>query len=146
MWNEFKAFISKGNVIDLAVAFIMATAFAAVIKGLVDWIIMPPIGLLLGGVDFNGLYINLSSTSYPSAAAAMAANAPGIYYGMWINTIITFLIVAFVMFLVVRAYNATQPKAAVETKKCPYCVSEIPLGATRCPNCTSQLEGAPAGI
>lgn len=145
MWNEFKAFISKGNVIDLAVAFIMATAFAAVIKGLVDWIIMPPIGLLLGGVDFNGLYINLSSTSYPSAAAAMAANAPGIYYGMWINTIITFLIVAFVMFLVVRAYNATQPKAAVETKKCPYCVSEIPLGATRCPNCTSQLEGAPAG-
>jgi large conductance mechanosensitive channel len=145
MWNEFKAFISKGNVIDLAVAFIMATAFAAVIKGLVDWIIMPPIGLLLGGVDFNGLYINLSSTSYPSAAAAMAANAPGIYYGMWINSIITFLIIALVMFLVVRAYNASQPKAAVETKKCPYCVSEIPLGATRCPNCTSQLEGAPAG-
>jgi large conductance mechanosensitive channel len=79
MWNEFKAFISKGNVIDLAVAFILATAFAAVIKGLVDWIIMPPIGMLLGGVDFNGLYINLTNTSYPSAAAAMAANAPGIY-------------------------------------------------------------------
>jgi large conductance mechanosensitive channel len=145
MWNEFKAFISKGNVIDLAVAFIMATAFGAVIKGLVDWIIMPPIGLLLGGVDFNGLYINLSNKTYASAAEAMAANAPGIYYGMWINTIITFLIIAFVMFLVVRAYNATQPKAAVETKKCPYCLSEIPIGATRCPNCTSQLEGTAAG-
>jgi large conductance mechanosensitive channel len=73
----------------------------------------------------------------------MAANAPGIYYGAWINTIITFLIVAFVMFLVVRAYNSTQPKVAVETKKCPYCLSEIPIGATRCPNCTSQLEAVP---
>ena len=146
MWNEFKAFISKGSVIDLAVAFIMATAFAAVIKGLVDWIIMPPIGMLLGGVDFNGLYINLTNTTYPSAAAAMAANAPGIYYGAWINTIITFLIVALVMFLVVRAYNATQPQAAVETKKCPYCLSEISIGATRCPNCTSQLEATSATL
>ena len=146
MWSEFKAFINKGNVIDLAVAFILATAFAAVIKGLVDWIIMPPIGMLLGGVDFNGLYINLTNTTYPSAAAAMAVNAPGIYYGAWINTIITFLIVAFVMFLVVRAYNSTQPKAAVETKKCPYCLSEIPIGATRCPNCTSQLEATTATV
>src|SRR6476620_215211 len=100
MWGEFKAFINKGNVIELAVAFIMATAFGAVIKGLVGWIIMPPIGLALGGVDFNGLYINLSNKTFASAAEALAANAPGIYYGAWINTIITFLIIALVMFFV----------------------------------------------
>jgi large conductance mechanosensitive channel len=142
MWSEFKAFISKGNVIDLAVAFILGTAFAAVVKGLVDWIIMPPVGLVLGGVDFSGLYVNLSNKTFASAAEAMAAKAPGIYYGEWINTVITFLIVALVMFFVVRAYNSTQPKAAVDTKKCPYCVSEIPSGATRCPACTSQLDAA----
>ena len=145
MWGEFKAFINKGNVIDLAMAFIMATAFGAVIKGLVDWIIMPPIGLALGGVDFTGLYVNLSNKTFASAAEAMAAKAPGIYYGEWINTIITFLIVALVMFFVVRAYNSTQPKAAVETKKCPYCLSEIPIGATRCPACTSQLDATTTG-
>src|SRR5215212_4218431 len=111
MWAEFKKFINEGDVIELAVAFIMATAFGAVVKGLVDWIVMPPIGMVLGGVDFTGLYIPLGSKAYPSAAEALAANAPGIYYGMWINTIITFLVIAFVMFLVVRAYNSTRPKA-----------------------------------
>ena len=144
MWSDFRKFISQGNVIELAVGFILATAFAAVVKGFVDWIVMPPIGKLLGGVDFAGLYINLDSKSYPSAAAALAANAPGIYYGAWINAIITFLIIALVMFLVVRAYNASRPAAEVKTKDCPYCLSAIPIGATRCPACTSQLEATPA--
>jgi len=142
MWGEFKEFISKGNVIELAVAFILAAAFAAVVKGLVDWIVMPPIGLLLGGVDFAGLYVNLSNATYPSAADAMKANAPGIYYGAWINTIITFVIIALVMFFIVRAYNKSKPAAAVTTKDCPYCLSSIPLGATRCPACTSELKSA----
>jgi large conductance mechanosensitive channel len=142
MWGEFKKFINEGNVIELAVAFILATAFAAVVKGLVDWIIMPPIGLLLGGTDFSGLYINLSSTSYPNATEAMNAKAPGIYYGAWLNTLITFLIVALVMFFIVRAYNRTKPAAAVTTKDCPYCLSSVPLGATRCPACTSELKAA----
>ena len=117
MWSEFKKFIAKGNVIELAVGFILATSFAAVVKGLVEWIIMPPIGKLLGGVDFAGLYINLDSKGYASAADALAANAPGIYYGAWLNTIITFVIIAFVMFLVVQAYNRTQPKAATNVSR-----------------------------
>ncbi|MBF6614864.1 MAG: large conductance mechanosensitive channel protein MscL [Chloroflexi bacterium] len=139
MFSEFKTFINKGNVIELAVAFILATAFASLVKGLVDWILMPPIGLLLGGVDFSGLYINLSSTSYPSAVAAQAAGAPGIYYGLFLNAVITFLVVAFIMFLVVKAYNASRPAKAGNTKECPRCISTIPLGATRCPACTSDL-------
>jgi large conductance mechanosensitive channel len=139
MWNEFKTFINKGNVIELAVAFILAAAFGAVIKGFVDWIIMPPIGKLLGGADFSSLYINMSDTTYPSAAAAQAAGAPGIYYGQFLNAVITFLIIAFVMFLVVKAYNASRSDKAVATKDCPHCLSTIPLGAVRCPACTSEL-------
>src|SRR5690348_2847224 len=99
MWKEFKTFISQGNIIELGVAFILASAFGAVVKGLVDWIVMPPIGKVLGGVDFTSLYINLSDTSYPSAAVAQAAGAPGIYYGQFLNVVITFLVIAFVMFL-----------------------------------------------
>ena len=114
-------------------------AFAAVITSLVDNIIMPPIGMLLGGVDFASLYINLSSTSYPSLAAAKEAGAPTINYGLFINALITFLIVAFVLFLIVRAYNRIRPAVVVATRDCPYCASSIPLAATRCPNCTSQL-------
>lgn len=139
MFSEFKTFINQGNVIELAVGFILATAFAALVKGLVDWIIMPPIGLLLGGVDFSGLYINLSSTGYASAVAAQEAGAPGIYYGLFLNALITFLVVAFVMFLVVKAYNASRPAKASNTKECPRCLSTIPIGATRCPACTSDL-------
>jgi large conductance mechanosensitive channel len=142
MWGEFKKFINQGNVIELAVAFILGTAFAAVVKGLVDWIIMPPVGLLLGGIDFSGMYINLSSTAYANATEAMNAKAPGIYYGAWINTVIAFLVVALVMFLVVRAYNRTKPAAEVTTKDCPYCLSTVPMGATRCPACTSELKTA----
>jgi large conductance mechanosensitive channel len=140
MWKEFKTFISQGNVIELAVAFIIATAFGVVVKGLVDWIVMPPIGKLLGGADFTSLYINLSDTSYPSAAVAQAAGAPGIYYGQFINALITFLVVAFVVFLIVKAYNASKPAKAVTTKECLHCLSTIPLGATRCPACTSDLK------
>lgn len=142
MWKEFRDFINKGDVIELAVAFIMAAAFAAVIKGLVDWIVMPPIGKLLGGVDFSSLYVNLSDTDYPSALAAQASGAPGIYYGQFLNAVLTFLIIAFVMFLVVKAYNATRPDTVTTTKKCPHCLSTIPIGATRCPACTSDL-GSP---
>jgi len=140
MWNEFRTFISKGNVIELAVAVLIATAFGAVVKGLVDWIVMPPIGKVLGGVDFSSLYINLSGIEYPSAMEAQAAGASGIYYGLFLNTVITFLIVAFVMFLIVKAYNASKPEKATTTKECPFCLSTIPLGATRCPACTSELQ------
>jgi len=140
MWQEFKEFINKGNLIELVVAFVLAAAFTAVVKGLVDCIVMPPIGLLLGGTDFSGLYINLSNKAYANATDAMNAKAPGIYYGAWINSVITFIIVALVMFLIVRAYNRSRPKEAVTTRDCPYCLSSIPIAATRCPACTSQVE------
>jgi large conductance mechanosensitive channel len=141
MFSEFKKFINRGNVIELAVAFVIATAFGAVVKSLVDNIIMPPIGALLGGFDFTNLYINLSKTTYPSYAEATAAGAPVIGYGIFINTVITFLIVTFVVFLLVRAYNkgVKQPAPEVDTKDCPYCMTSIALKATRCPACTSEL-------
>src|SRR5207247_10977139 len=137
MWKEFKDFVLKGNVIDLAVAFILAVAFAAVVTSLVKDIIMPPVGLALGGIDFSNLYINLSVQSYASLADAQKAGAATINYGLFINTVITFLIVPFVLFLIVRAYNRMRPAPAVETKACPYCQTDIPLTAARCPNCTS---------
>jgi large conductance mechanosensitive channel len=125
--NEFKAFINKGNVLDLAVALILGTAFGAIVKSLVDDIIMPPIGKAIGGIDFKALTIDLGGAT--------------INYGNFINTIITFLIVAFALFLIIRAYRRMRPPtpAEVATKECPFCLSTIPLGATRCPNCTSQL-------
>lgn len=144
MFSEFKKFINQGNVMELAVAFILATAFAAVIKSLVDNVIMPPIGALFGGVDFASLYINLSDTTYPSYAAALAAGAPVIGYGVFINNVITFIIVALVIFFIVRAYNASRlkPVPEVSTKDCPFCLTAIPLAATRCPACTSELRGS----
>lgn len=142
MWNDFRKFINEGNVIELAVGFILATTFAALVKSLVDNVIMPPIGALIGGIDFSSLYINLSSTSYASFADALKAGAPVIGYGVFINSVITFLIVALIMFLIVRAYNKARPTAApaINTKECPYCLSSIPLKATRCPACTSELK------
>jgi large conductance mechanosensitive channel len=139
MWKEFRDFVFKGNVIDLAVAFILGVAFAAIVNSLVKDIIMPPVGLALGDVDFSNLYINLSGQSYASLADAQAAGAATINYGNFINTIITFLIVALVLFLLVRAYSRTRFAPAVATKACPYCQTDIPLAAVRCPNCTSQL-------
>lgn len=146
MLKEFKAFIMRGNVLDLAVAVIIGAAFGKIVSSFVADVVMPPIGLLLGNVDFSGLYINLTATSYPSLAAAKEAGAATINYGVFLNAIIDFLIVAFVVFLVIRSANRMQqalakpaPAAAPTTKQCPYCCLEIPLAAKRCGHCTSAL-------
>jgi len=145
MLKEFKAFMMRGNVLDLAVAVIIGAAFGKIISSLVADVIMPPIGLVLGKVDFSGLYANLSGTSYPSLTAAKAAGAPTINYGVFVNATIDFIIVAFVLFLIIRAANHMQLavlKSAAPppaTKDCPYCCSAIPVKATRCANCTSTL-------
>ncbi|MCX6093922.1 MAG: large conductance mechanosensitive channel protein MscL [Candidatus Bipolaricaulota bacterium] len=142
MRKEFREFVLKGNLVQLAVAFVMGAAFATMVKSFVDDLIMPIVGKLIGNVDFANLYVVLSGETYESAAAARAAGAAAIYYGAFINTLITFLIVAFVMFLVIRAYNRMQKKAEAAvptTKECPRCRTQIPLGATRCPHCTSDM-------
>jgi len=145
MLKEFKEFAMRGNVLDMAVGIIIGAAFGRIITSLVSDIIMPPIGLLLGKVDFSGLFLNISGKSYDTLAAAKAAGAATINYGTFLNTVIDFLIVAFVIFLLVRQINRwSKPAPAAEptTRECPYCVSAIPIKATRCPNCTSQV--APA--
>lgn len=145
MFAEFKKFVMRGNVLDLAVAVIIGGAFGSIVASLVNDIIMPPIGMLLGKINFKDLFINLSGTPYASLADAQAAGAATINYGNFINTIINFLIIAFVIFLIVRAFNKMKKPeeapapAAPTTKECPYCLSTIPLKATRCPHCTSQL-------
>ena len=146
MLKEFKEFAMRGNVIDLAVGVIIGAAFGGVVNSLVNDIIMPPLGMILGKVDFSNLYINLTSTSYNTLAEAQAAGAATINYGAFINTIINFLIVAFAIFIVIRQINRWQrPKeeapAEATTKECPYCYSTIAIQATRCPNCTSELKG-----
>jgi len=145
MGKGFRDFITKGNLLQLAVAFIVGAAFGAVVKSFVDDIIMPIIGKLIGNVDFADLYVNLSGQTYESAAAAREAGAAAIYYGAFINTLITFLIVALVMYLLVRAAMRMQ-KPAEEgpptTKECPRCRTTIPIQATKCPNCTAEL-GSP---
>jgi large conductance mechanosensitive channel len=147
MFREFTEFIKRGNVIDLAVAVIMAAAFGKIITTLVDGVIMPPIGLLLGGVDFTSLFINLSDKPRPaSLAAAKAEGIPVIAYGQLLNDLITFLIVAFAVFLIVRAFNRLKSKQATDaaptTKDCPHCLSTIPLKATRCAECCVDLQAA----
>jgi large conductance mechanosensitive channel len=140
--KEFKEFIVRGNVLDLAVAVIIGAAFGAIVNSLVNDVIMPPIGALLGKVDFGSLFINLSGQAYPSLKAAKEAGAPVIGYGAFLNTVINFLVVAFVIFQVVRTANRLKkPQAAapVTTKECPYCMMSIPAKAKRCPQCTSQL-------
>ncbi len=142
MLKEFKAFVMRGNVLDLAVAVIIGAAFGAIVTSLVNDVIMPPIGLLLGRVDFKDLFVTLNGQSYPTLAAAKTAAAPVIAYGQFLNTIINFLIIAFAIFLVVRTANRFQrpaPAAAPTTKDCPQCYTAIPIPAKRCPNCTSQL-------
>jgi large conductance mechanosensitive channel len=142
MFKEFKEFAMRGNVIDLAVGIIIGGAFGKIVTSLVGDIIMPPIGVLLGKVDFSNLFINLSSAHYESLQAAKAAGAATINYGMFLNTIIDFIIVAFAIFLVIRQINRfnRQPKPVEPTtKECSYCKSVIPLKALRCPHCTSQL-------
>jgi large conductance mechanosensitive channel len=142
MWKEFKEFISRGSVLDLAIGVIIGAAFGKIVTSLVDDVIMPPIGLILGRVDFSNLYINLSGGDYPSLEAAKAAGAATINYGVFINTLIQFLIVAFVLFLIIRQANRfkrEEAAAAPSTKECPYCLETIPLNATRCGHCTSEL-------
>jgi large conductance mechanosensitive channel len=142
MFKEFKEFAMRGNVLDMAVGIIIGAAFGRIITSLVSDIIMPPIGLLLGKVDFSGLFLNISGKSYDTLAAAKAAGAATVNYGAFLNTVIDFVIVAFVIFLIVRQINRWSkplPAAAPMTKDCPYCVSTIPIKATRCPNCTSQV-------
>jgi large conductance mechanosensitive channel len=147
MLKEFKAFAMRGNVLDLAVGIIIGGAFGTIVKSLVDDVIMPPIGLALGNVDFSDLFFLMkegakAAPPYATLAEAQAAGAVTINYGLFVNSIITFLIVAFAVFLLVRAANRLKPveaAAAPSTKDCPYCRMAIPLGATRCPQCTSEL-------
>jgi large conductance mechanosensitive channel len=147
MWNDFKTFIMRGNVLDLAVAVIIGAAFGAVVKSLVDDVIMPPIGLALGKVDFTNLFVVLhdgvkASGPYLSLADAKAAGAVTLNYGLFLNSIIGFLVVAAAVFMLVRIANRLAAKPvppAPNTKTCQFCASVIPLAATRCPNCTSQL-------
>jgi large conductance mechanosensitive channel len=143
MLEEFKKFMMRGNVLDLAVAVVIGAAFGAIVTSFVNDVLMPPIGLLLGRVDFSNLFVNLSGQSYPSVAAAKAAGAATLNYGLFINAIINFLIVALVIFLLLRQVNRflikPAPSAAPTTKECLYCLSTIPLRARRCPHCTSEL-------
>jgi large conductance mechanosensitive channel len=142
MFKEFKAFAMRGNVLDMAVGIIIGAAFGRIITSFVSDIIMPPLGLLIGKVDFSTLFLNISGTSYATLAQAKAAGAATINYGVFLNTVLDFLIVALVIFLLVRQVNRWSkpaPAAAPTTKDCPYCLSAIPLKATRCPACTSEV-------
>jgi large conductance mechanosensitive channel len=143
MLKEFKEFAMRGNVVDMAVGIIIGAAFGAIVKSLVTDIIMPPIGLLLGNVDFSNLFVVLKGAgSYGTIAEAQAAGAVTLNYGIFVNTIINFVIVAFAIFMVVKNMNRLkrqEPSPEPTTKECPYCLSAIPLNATRCPFCTSEL-------
>ena len=144
MWKEFKEFIARGNVIDLAVAVIIGAAFGKIVTSLVEGVIMPPIGLALGKVDFSNLFIDLSGQHPASVADAKAKGLPVITYGALINDIITFLIIALVIFLVVKAVNRLHaaPPPPPNTKDCPHCLTAIPLAATRCAACCAEVPAA----
>jgi large conductance mechanosensitive channel len=148
MFKEFREFIARGNVIDLAVAVVIGAAFGKIVTSLVEGVVMPPIGLILGKVDFASLFYVLdSSKGVPvSLADAKAKGVPVIAYGQFLNDVINFLIIAFVIFLIVKAYNRLKSKQAAAdsptTKDCPYCLSTIPLKATRCKDCTAELAAA----
>jgi large conductance mechanosensitive channel len=144
MWKEFKEFIARGNVIDLAVAVVIGAAFGKIVTSLVEGVIMPPIGLALGKVDFSNLFIDLSGQHPASVADAKAKGLPVITYGALINDIITFLIIALVIFLVVKAVNRLHaaPPPPPNTKDCPHCLTAIPLAATRCAACCAEVPAA----
>jgi large conductance mechanosensitive channel len=141
MFKEFKEFAMRGNVIDLAVGVIIGAAFGKIVTSLVDDIIMPPIGLLLRGVDFPNLFITLKGEHYATLVEAKQHAVPTLNYGLFLNTIINFLIVAFCVFLLVQQVNrwTRKPEAVVATKECPQCAMSIPINARKCPHCTSQL-------
>jgi large conductance mechanosensitive channel len=145
MLKEFKTFVMRGNVLDLAVAVIIGGVFGKIVSSFVNDVLMPPIGLIVGKVDFSSLYINLSPDTYASLAEAQKAGAPIIKYGLFINTVIDFLIVSLVIFLVVHMASRLQRQKAAApapptTKECPFCLSTIPLKATRCGHCTSEIK------
>ena len=142
MLKEFREFAFKGNVLDLAVAVILGAAFGKVVSSFVEDVLMPPLGLLLGRVDFRELFIDLSRGGYPTLAAATAAGAPVIRYGLFLNTLISFSLVAFAVFLLVKQVNRWVLKPGAGPKECPFCASMIPAKAKRCPQCTSQLAAA----
>ena len=141
MFREFKEFIARGNVVDLAVAVVIGAAFGKIISSLVDGVIMPPIGLLLGNADFSNLFIDISGQRPVSLADAQLRGLPVIAYGRFLNDIINFLIIAFVIFLIVKAVNRLRaaPPPPPNTKDCPYCLTAIPLAAKRCSACTSEV-------
>jgi large conductance mechanosensitive channel len=145
MWKEFRLFILRGNVLELAVAVIIGATFGRVVTSLVEDLLMPPVGLALGGVDFTNLFIDLSGRGHATLAEAQAAGAPTLRYGVFLNTVVNFLIVAFCIFLLVRQINRMfppAPPAAPITRDCPFCLSPVPLKARRCAHCTSELTSA----
>ena len=154
MFKDFKEFAMRGNVVDMAIGIVIGAAFGGIVKSFVDDVLMPPIGLLLGNVDFSNLFITLKEGAkaagpYASLAAAKAAGAVTLNLGLFINTVISFVIIAFAVFLVIKGINRMKreevaPPAEPTTKECPFCRSTIPLKATRCPHCTSELGTAPA--
>ncbi len=144
MLKEFKAFVLRGNVVDLAIGVIIGAAFGKIVSSFVGDLLMPPIGLLLGKAEFSNLFINLSGQNYPTVAAAKAAGAPTLNYGAFLQTIVDFVIVAFAVFLVIKQVNRLSPPAppAPATRPCPLCLSNIPLKATRCAHCTAEVKPA----
>jgi large conductance mechanosensitive channel len=149
MLGEFRTFLARGNVMDLAVGIVIGAAFTSVVNSFVNDVLMPPIGLVTGGVDFANLHVSLSSETYPSLAAAQEAGAPTLNYGLFINSIISFLIVGLAVFILVRGYNRLREQQVSEPAtptnwECPFCRFTIPIGARRCAHCTSDLaETAP---
>ena len=147
MLKEFRDFAARGNVIDLAVGVIIGAAFGKIVASAVADLIMPPLGMAIGRVDFSNLFISLNGATYPSLDAAKQAGAPTINYGIFLNTVIEFVIVAFAVFLLVKQINRLKkpaPAVVTETRDCPFCVSKIPIKATRCPFCTSEVRSGTA--
>lgn len=149
MWEDFRKFVARGNMFDLAVGIVIGAAFGTVVSSFVKDVLMPPIGMLTGGIDFSELYINLSGREFASLAAAQEAGAPTINYGIFLNNVISFVIVGFVLFLLVKQYQKLQAREAEAPpppteKECPHCRMTVPVAATRCGHCTSELEGAEA--
>lgn len=139
MFKEFKEFAMRGNVVDLAIGVIIGAAFGTIVTSLVNDVIMPPIGMVMGGLDFKDLFVSLNGQSYPSLDAAKKAGAPIIAYGNFLNTVVNFLIVAFCIFLLVKQINRFKTPAEKTNKDCPYCLSSIPLAASKCSHCTSEV-------